>query len=115
MADPTPIAVPPALAGLDPEAIAALRDARVALERVSGLDERSIELARLGALIALAAPADSFRAHVERAQAVGVSEGEIWGAVLAVATLVGLPRLVAAVPEIRAALDGPENPPTARR
>ena len=104
MADPTPIAVPPALQGLDPEAVAALRDARVALERLSGLDERSIELVRFGALIALAAPAESIRAHVDRARAIGMSEEEVWGAVLAVATLVGVPRLIAAVPEIRAAL-----------
>jgi alkylhydroperoxidase/carboxymuconolactone decarboxylase family protein YurZ len=104
MAEPTPIAVPPALQGLDPEAVAALRDARVALERLSGLDERSIELVRFGALIALAAPAESIRAHVERARAIGMREEEIWGAVLAVATLVGVPRLIAAVPEIREAL-----------
>jgi alkylhydroperoxidase/carboxymuconolactone decarboxylase family protein YurZ len=114
MAEPTPITVPPALAGLDPDAVAALREARVALERLSGLDERSIELARFGALLALGAPAESIRAHVERARATGMSEGEIWGAVLSVATLVGVPRLVAAVPEIRAALAGTEIPPTAR-
>ena len=106
MAEPTPIAVPPALQGLDPEAVAVLRDARVSLERLSGLDERSIELVRFGALIALAAPADSIRAHVDRARAIGMSDDEVWGAVLAVATLVGVPRLVAAVPEIREALSG---------
>ena len=106
MAEPTPIAVPPALQGLDPEAVAVLRDARVSLERLSGLDERSIELVRFGALIALAAPADSIRAHVDRARAIGMSDEEVWGAVLAVATLVGVPRLIAAVPEIREALSG---------
>jgi alkylhydroperoxidase/carboxymuconolactone decarboxylase family protein YurZ len=114
MADPTPITVPPALAGLDPAALAALRDARVALERMSGLDERSIELARLGALIALGAPAESIRAHVERARAIGMPDEEIWGAVLSVATLVGVPRLIAVVPEIRAALGTTEIPGTAR-
>jgi alkylhydroperoxidase/carboxymuconolactone decarboxylase family protein YurZ len=106
MAEPTPIAVPPALQGLDPEAVALLRDARVSLERLSGLDERSIELVRFGALIALAAPAESIRAHVERARAIGMSDEEVWGAVLAVATLVGVPRLIAAVPVIREALSG---------
>lgn len=105
---PTPIAVPPALAGLPDDAVAALREARIALERLSGLDERSIELARFGALIALGAPAESIRAHVDRSRAIGMAEDEIWGAVLAVATLVGVPRLIAAVPEIRAALAGPE-------
>lgn len=114
MADPTPISVPPALAGLGAEAVAALRDARVALERLSGLDERSIELARFGALIALGAPAESIRAHVERARVIGMADEEIWGAVLAVATLVGVPRLIAAVPEIRAALATTEISDTVR-
>src|SRR6516225_73922 len=104
MAEPTPIAVPPALQGLDPEAVGALRDARVALERLSGLDERSIELVRFGALIALGAPPESVRAHVDRARSIGMSDDEVWGAALAVATLVGVPRLTAAVAGIRAAL-----------
>jgi 4-carboxymuconolactone decarboxylase len=104
--EPTPISVPAGLTGLDPEAVAALRDARVTLERLSRLDERSIELARFGALIALGAPSESLRAHVERARTIGLSEQEVWGAVLAVATIVGVPRLVAAIPEIRAALGG---------
>lgn len=105
MSEPTPIAVPDGLRGLDPAAIAALRDLRVELERLSGLDERSIELARLGALIALGAPADSLAAHVTRARAIGMSAEEIWGAVLAVAPLVGVPRLIAAVPSVRSALE----------
>lgn len=102
--EPTPIPVPDALRGLDPAAIAALRDARVTLERVSGLDERTIELVRIGALVALAAPADSLHAHVTRARAVGIPPDEVWGAVLAVATLVGVPRLIATVPTIRSSL-----------
>ena len=106
MADPTPIAVPDGLRGLPTEAIEALRDMRVVLEGLSGLDERSIELARLGALVALAAPAESLDAHVRRALAIGVSPEDVWGSVLAVAPLVGVPRLIGAVPAIRAALDG---------
>lgn len=105
MSEPTPIAVPPGLSGLEPAAIAALRDLRVELERLSGLDERSIELARLGALVALGAPPDSLTAHVTRARAIGMSAEEIWGAVLAVAPLVGVPRLIAAVPSVRTALE----------
>ena len=105
MSEPTPIAVPEGLRGLDPAAIAALRDLRVELERLGGLDERSIELARLGALVALGAPEGSLRAHVERALAIGMSAEEVWGAVLAVAPLVGVPRLIGAVPAVRAALE----------
>jgi alkylhydroperoxidase/carboxymuconolactone decarboxylase family protein YurZ len=104
--EPTPIAVPDGLRGLDPAAVSALRDARVELERLSALDERTIELVRLGALVALAAPDESLGAHVMRARAVGVPDEEVWGAVLAVATLVGVPRLVGAVPAVRAALEG---------
>jgi alkylhydroperoxidase/carboxymuconolactone decarboxylase family protein YurZ len=102
--EPTPIPVPDALQGLDPAAVGVLRDARVELERLSGLDERSIELARLGALVALGAPAESLASHVARGLAIGLTRDELWGAVLAVAPLVGVPRLVAAVPAIRAAL-----------
>ena len=102
--DPTPIAVPSALTALDPAAVAALRDARIALEQIGGLDERSIELVRFGALIALGAAEESIRAHVERARAIGMADEEVWGAALAVATLVGVPRLTAAVAGIRAAL-----------
>jgi len=104
--EPTPIPVPDGLRGLPPEAIDALRDVRLRLEGLSGLDERSIELTRLGALVALGAPADSISAHVTRALAGGVGAEEIWGSVLAVAPLVGVPRLISAVPAIRAALEG---------
>lgn len=106
MVEPTPIPVPDGLRGLPPEAIDALREMRVALEGLSGLDERSIELARLGALVALGAPAESLGAHVTRALSIGVGAEEVWGSVLAVAPLVGVPRLISAVPAIRAALEG---------
>lgn len=96
--------VPEGLKGLDPAALDALRRARLALETLSGLDERTIELVRLGALAALGAPADSLRSHVERARAVGASDREILGALLSVATIIGVPRLVAAVPAVRDAL-----------
>ena len=106
MTEPTPIPVPDGLRGLAPEAVDALREMRVALEGLSGLDERSIELARLGALVALGAPADSLGAHVTRALTIGLSAEDVWGSVLAVAPLVGVPRLIGAVPAIRAALEG---------
>lgn len=103
--DATPIPVPDGLRGLPPEAIDVLRGARLELERLSGLDERVIELTRIGALVALGATAESIEAHVSRARAAGVSADEVWGSVLAVAPLVGVPRLIGAVPAIRAALD----------
>jgi alkylhydroperoxidase/carboxymuconolactone decarboxylase family protein YurZ len=103
--DATPIPVPDGLRGLAPEVIEALRGLRLELERLSGLDVRTIELTRIGALVALGAPAESIEAHVTRARAAGVSAEDVWGSVLAVAPLVGVPRLIGAVPAIRAALD----------
>lgn len=103
--EPTPIPVPDDLLGLDPAGVAALRDARVALERLSALDEPTTELVRLGALVALGAPAGSLAAHVARAREVGVPDEDVWGVLLAVATIVGVPRLVAATPAIRSALE----------
>jgi alkylhydroperoxidase/carboxymuconolactone decarboxylase family protein YurZ len=107
MDQPTPIVAPSALQGLidhDPGAVAALREMREELERRSGLDERTIELARLGVMVAIAAPDESVAAHVRRALEIGVTAAEIWGVVMAVAPLVGVPRIVATAPAITAAL-----------
>lgn len=107
MNQPTPITAPKALQGLidhDAGAVAALKNMREELERRSGLDERTIELTRLAALVALAAPDESIAAHVGRAREIGVSGEEIWGVVMAVAPLVGVPRIVATAPAITAAL-----------
>lgn len=104
---PTPIVAPVALQGLidhDPGAVAALRDLREDLERRSGLDERTIELVRLGVMVALAAPDESVGAHVARALTIGVTPSDIWGVVMAVAPLVGVPKIVATAPAITAAL-----------
>lgn len=109
--EPTPIALPAELEGLDtiPGLISALRDARVAGETSCSLDEREIELVRIATLVALGAPAASFRAHVTRALSAGASVGDVWGSVAAIATLVGVPRLIASVPHIAAALEGHEG------
>lgn len=108
MTEPTPIGVPPGLQGLrdhDPGIIDDLRTMRESLEARSSLDERTTELVRLGALVALGAPAESFTAHVTRLRASGTPPAEVWGALLAVAPLVGVPRLIQAAPAISAALD----------
>lgn len=107
MSDPTPITPPDALRALvdhDADAVAAMRTMREQLEVRSGLDEKTIELARVAALVAMSAPAQSFDAHIRRAIAAGASADEIWGTVLAVAPLVGVPNLVATVPSIADAL-----------
>lgn len=105
--EPTPIDVPPGLRGLagyDPSIIDILRGMREALEARSALDERTTELVRLGTLVGIGAPADAIAAHVRRLRAQGAGAAEVWSAVLAVAPLVGVPRLVAAGPAIESAL-----------
>ena len=100
---PTPIAVPDelkALADHHPVVITALRDAREGIEQAVDLDERTIELVRIGALVALGAPAAALRSHVRRAVDAGATTADVWDAVGVLATIVGVPRLLAAVPEI---------------
>ena len=98
-ARPTPIRVPAGLQGLldhDPTVIDLLREHRLALESRSGLDEATIELVRLGTMVGLGAPSDAIASHVTRLRDLGVATDTIYGAVIAVIPLVGVPRLVAA-------------------
>ena len=108
VSEPTPIAVPAEMEGLAPGLVSALRDARVAGETSNSLNEREIELVRIATLVALGAPATSFRAHVTRALTAGASVDDVWGSVAAIATLAGVPRLIASAPHIAAALEGHE-------
>lgn len=107
MSERAPIRMPDALKALsmhDPGAVEALRTMRLELERRSELDVKSIELVRIGALMGLGAPSGSYEAHVRRAVEVGATRGEIWGAVMSVAPLVGVPRLMEAIPAISESL-----------
>ncbi|HEX5566190.1 MAG TPA: carboxymuconolactone decarboxylase family protein [Streptomyces sp.] len=106
-AEPEPVQVPDALTPLfehHPEALRLLREARVGLQSLSGLPPVQVETATLGALLALGAPPESFRAHVVRARALGMTEDDVWGVLEALATIVGVPRLISAVPAVAAAL-----------
>jgi alkylhydroperoxidase/carboxymuconolactone decarboxylase family protein YurZ len=64
------------------------------------LDPRSEALVRIGALIALDAPPASFRCAVEDAQRVGVRQEDLLAVLMAVAGIVGTPRIVSAAPRI---------------
>lgn len=100
--------VPEELQGLAdavPGLIVALREARIAGEQAGVLDEREIELVRIAALLALGAPPVSFDAHVARALGAGATAQEVWSAVAAVATIVGVPRLLEASPHIAVAIE----------
>jgi 4-carboxymuconolactone decarboxylase len=70
----------------------------------SGLDPKSCALVRLGALVALGAPYVSYQWGVQWALAAGATADEVVGALMAVAPVTGVPRVVAATPEFALAL-----------
>ena len=66
----------------------------------SSLDERTIMLVRLGALVAVDAPAASYLLNLGAANEVGVQSDQVQGVLAAVAPIVGTPRVVAAAGNI---------------
>jgi alkylhydroperoxidase/carboxymuconolactone decarboxylase family protein YurZ len=70
----------------------------------SGLDPRSVMLARLAALVAIDAPPASYLLNLGVAGEVGVDEEQVRGVLAAVAPIVGTPRVVAATGNIARAL-----------
>lgn len=111
MDQPTPIPVPQELRALvdhAPDVLDVLRTQRIELERLSGLSERDIEMVRLGAAIGLGAPPATHRSHVRRALAAGVPVSDIWGIVMAVVPLTGLPRILQAIPAVAEGMETAE-------
>jgi 4-carboxymuconolactone decarboxylase len=86
------------------EVIASLLEMQLHNLETSGLDPRTYSLVKIAALIALDAPAASYVAQVEFAREAGVDPDEILRVLVAVAPQVGLPRAVAAAPELMLAL-----------
>ena len=70
----------------------------------SGLDPRTFALVKIASLVALDAPPASYAWQVANAIDDGVTAEEIVGVLVAVAPQVGLPKVVAAAPEIMVAL-----------
>ena len=66
----------------------------------SGLDARTHAAIRLGALLALDAPSVTYQWNVEAAFGAGITAEEIVGCLIAVAPLIGIPRVVAAAPDL---------------
>ena len=66
----------------------------------SGLDARTHALLRLAALMALGAPPVSYQSSVEAALAAGATADDVVGALIAVAPIIGLPRVISSVPRI---------------
>jgi alkylhydroperoxidase/carboxymuconolactone decarboxylase family protein YurZ len=69
-----------------------------------GLDERTETLLRIAALIAVDAPASSYRPVVEAALRAGIRREELPAALIAVAGIVGSARVAAAAPRIALAV-----------
>jgi alkylhydroperoxidase/carboxymuconolactone decarboxylase family protein YurZ len=78
---------------------------REELRQASGLDPRSLALVKIAALVAIDAPPASFMWQVGEALDAGARARDILGVLTAIAPQVGMPRVVAAAPEIMLALD----------
>jgi len=65
-----------------------------------GLDQRTIALARVAALVALDGESPSFQRECNAAFASGASMDEIVGVLVAVASLAGSARIVSAAPRV---------------
>src|SRR5215469_3248165 len=77
---------------------------RTELQVSSGLDPKTFSLVKIGALIALDAAPASYLWQVKGALDAGATPQEILGVLTAVAPQTGMPRVVAAAPEIMVAL-----------
>jgi 4-carboxymuconolactone decarboxylase len=92
------------LAMQDTDVLASLLEMQLHNLDASGLDPRTYSLVKIAALIALDAPQASYFAQVGFALEAGVDPEEILKVLVAVAPQVGLPRAVAAAPELMMAL-----------
>jgi alkylhydroperoxidase/carboxymuconolactone decarboxylase family protein YurZ len=70
----------------------------------SGLDSRTYSLIKIATLVSIDAPPASYLAQVTFALESGVTPEEILGTLIAVAPQVGLPKVIAAAPELMLAL-----------
>jgi len=93
-----------ALATQQEDIVASLLEMQLHNLEASGLDPRTYSLVKIAALIAVNAPPASYTTQVEFARAAGVEPDEILRVLIAVAPQVGLPRAVAAAPELMLAL-----------
>lgn len=84
--------------------LAALADiTAVSLER-STLNPRELMLSRIAALAAVDAPAASYLLNAGTAMDVGITLEDVQGTLIAVAPIVGTPRIVAAAGNLASAL-----------
>ena len=70
----------------------------------AGLDQKTLALVRLAALVAVGGSEPSFGAHADAAVSAGATAAEIVEVLVGVVPTVGLPRAVAAAPKVGMAL-----------
>jgi alkylhydroperoxidase/carboxymuconolactone decarboxylase family protein YurZ len=92
------------MADSNPELIEGLIGAQLDNIKSSGLDPKTHALVRIASLITIGAPAASFAWQVSLARECGTTADEITGVLVAVTPTAGLPRSVAAAPQIADAL-----------
>jgi 4-carboxymuconolactone decarboxylase len=92
------------MADNNPELIEGLIGAQLQNIENSGLDPKTHALVRIASLISIGAPAASFAWQVSLARECGATADEITGVLVAVTPTAGLPRAVAAAPQIAEAL-----------
>ena len=92
------------IADHNPELIESLIGAQIQNIENSGLDPKTHALVRIASLIAVGAPPASFAWQVALARESGATADDIAGVLVAVAPTTGLPRAVAAAPQIAEAL-----------
>src|SRR4051812_27787691 len=84
----------------DPEFVAAVADRDGKARRVPHVDARTDALLRIAALVAVDAPASSYRSAVSAAQIAGARLDDLFAVLVAVADDVGSARVIAAAPRI---------------
>jgi 4-carboxymuconolactone decarboxylase len=88
----------------DPQLLGDALGLRAEWQQDSGLDPRSFSLVKIAALIAIDAPPASYLWQVGNALDSGVTPEDLIGVLRAIAPQVGLPKIVAAAPELMVAL-----------
>jgi 4-carboxymuconolactone decarboxylase len=96
----------------DTDVLAEMAGVRTQMQADSSLDPKTFALVKIGALVALDAAPASYMWQVTAALQAGATPSEILGVLTAVAPQTGMPRVVAAAPEIMLALglDVPAEP-----
>ena len=93
-----------ALAAAEDSIITSLLEMQIQNLEASGLDPRTYSLVKIATLIAIGAPQASYVAQVAFAIEAGVKPDEIVNLLVTVAPQVGLPKVIAAAPELMLAL-----------